>query len=66
MQSSYDSQKEGRILLAIQAINSGQIESLYKAASSYDVSYGTLYRRYYGTPARRDSQPNSKKLTPIE
>jgi hypothetical protein len=66
MRSSYDPQKEGRILLAIQAVNSGQIKSLKAAARSYDVPYTTLNERYHGILSRRDSQPNSRKLTDTE
>jgi len=50
MQPSYDSQKEGRILLAIQAFNSGQFKSLHAASRAYDVPKDTLARRYHGTP----------------
>jgi hypothetical protein len=66
MRLSYDAQKEGRISLAIQAINQGQIKSLKAAARSYDVPYSTLQTRYHGTLARPNSQPNSKKLTSVE
>jgi hypothetical protein len=60
------SNQEGRILLAIQAIKLGQFQSARVAAVSYDVSYITLHRRIYGMASRRDTTPNSRKLTPIE
>jgi hypothetical protein len=58
--------KEGRILLAIQAIKQGQIQSIRATAASYDIPYTTLYRRIHGTASRRDSAPNSCKLSPYE
>ena len=66
MQPSYDSQKEGRILLAIQVFNSGQFKSLYAASRAFNVSKDTLAPRYYSTLSRRDSQPHSLKLTYTE
>ena len=63
MQSSYDSQIEGRISLALNAFLKGQFKSLRAAAHSYDVSHHTLTNRYHGTLSRRESQPNSQKLT---
>ncbi|KFY92753.1 hypothetical protein V500_04042, partial [Pseudogymnoascus sp. VKM F-4518 (FW-2643)] len=58
--------QEGRIVLAIQAIKQGHIQSVWAAATSYDVPYSTLYRRFCGMTSRRDSTPNSRKLTPYE
>jgi hypothetical protein len=46
MQSSYDTQKEGRISLALQAFLQGQFKSLRAAALAYDVPRVTLARRY--------------------
>ena len=58
--------QEDRIVLAIQAIKQGHIQSVWAAATSYDVPYSTLYRRLRGMTSRRDSIPNSRKLTPYE
>jgi hypothetical protein len=58
--------KEGLILLAIQAFKSGQKKSIYAAATAYGVPDKTLRRRIAGTQSRRDCQPNSKKLTENE
>jgi hypothetical protein len=58
--------KEADIQLAISAINTQQIRSGRSAAIIYDVDDRTLRRRRAGVIARRDCQPNSKKLTQIE
>jgi hypothetical protein len=60
------SDQEGRILLVIQALKLGHIKSLRAAAAAYDITYATLYNRINGMPSRRDSTPNSQKLTPVE
>ena len=60
------SNQEGRILLAIQSIKQGHIQSIRAAAMSYDVPEATLRRRAHGITSRRDSTPNSRKLTPYE
>jgi hypothetical protein len=60
------SDQEGRILLAKQAIELGQIQSIRAAADKYDVYFETLRRRVHGIPSRRDSPPNSRKLTSYE
>jgi hypothetical protein len=57
------SNQEGRILLAEQAINQGQIETIRAAAETYDVPRTTLQDRINGMPSRRDCTPNSRKLT---
>jgi helix-turn-helix, Psq domain/Tc5 transposase DNA-binding domain len=58
--------QEGRILLAIQAIKHGQFQNIKAAALAYDIPRTTLSSRMKGIPSRRDSTPNSRKLTPIE
>ena len=58
--------QEGRILLAIQSLKQGQTQSVRAAATSYDISKLTLRSRINRIPSRRDSLPNSRKLTPIE
>ncbi|KFY95839.1 hypothetical protein V498_03099 [Pseudogymnoascus sp. VKM F-4517 (FW-2822)] len=60
------SDQEDRILLAIQSIKEGHIQSIRASAMSYDVLYTTLHKRLNGKPSRRDSTPNSRKLTPYE
>ena len=60
------SNQEGRILLAIQAFKLRHCKSILAAAISYDVTYSTLYNRIHGMASRRDSTPNSRKLTPEE
>ena len=60
------SNQEGRILLAIQAIEEGKIKSARAAAVSYDIPFETLRQRICGRTSRRDSTPNSCKLTPQE
>ena len=54
---------EGQLLLAKSAIERGQIQSVKAAARIYGVPENTLRRRIAGTPARRDTTANSKKLT---
>jgi hypothetical protein len=51
------------IQLAISSITRKQINSNCSAATIYTVAETTLRRRRAGKPARRDCQPNSKKLT---
>jgi hypothetical protein len=60
------SDQEGRIDLAIQALELGQFESIRAAAESYDIKWERLRDRLNGIPARRDCPPNSRKLTSYE
>ena len=60
------SQIEGRIALALQAYQQGQISSLRAAARAYDVSYTSLYRRNQGTTSRSASISPNLKLTQTE
>jgi hypothetical protein len=57
---------EADVQLAISSINLHQIQSNRSAAAIYSVSERTIRRRRAGVPARRDCQPNSKKLTQLE
>ena len=57
---------EADIYLAISALNQRQILTERSAAQTYEVPRVTLQRRRAGTRARRDCQPNSKKLTQVE
>jgi hypothetical protein len=58
--------KEADIQLAIFSIQSKQIQGNRPAAAVYDVPETTLRRRRAGIPARRDCQPNSRKLSQRE
>ena len=62
-QSAY---REGRILLALSALNCKQILSVRKAAKTFEVPESTLRDRRGGKDFRRDCEPNSKKLTKLE
>jgi hypothetical protein len=57
---------EADVQLAISSITAKQIKSSRSAAAIYSVAETTLRRRRAGRPARRDCQPNSKKLTQLE
>ena len=57
---------EADIQLAISSINAQQIQGTRTAAVVYSVAETTLRRRRAGIPARRDCQPNSRKLTQRE
>jgi hypothetical protein len=59
-------QKEGRILLAIDAYQKGQFPSIRKAAEAYAVDYSSLAYRLRGRVSRVDSRPNRQKLTDTE
>jgi hypothetical protein len=55
--------QEGRIVLAMEALNQGHFTSVRAAAKSFDVPRSTLQYRVHKHPARRDSRPASCKLT---
>jgi hypothetical protein len=57
---------EGDIQLAISSLNAHQLQSDRRAATIFNVPETTLRDRRAGKPARRDCQPNSKKLTQLE
>jgi hypothetical protein len=57
---------EANIHLATLALDTNQIQTERRAAATFEVSRATLHRRRNGKPARRDCQPNSKKLTQQE
>jgi hypothetical protein len=54
------------VQLAISSIDSRQVKAARTAAAIYNVAETTLRRRRAGKSARRDCQPNSKKLTQLE
>jgi hypothetical protein len=57
---------EDNILLAISALEQGQFRSVRQAAATYNVTKSTLRNQLARIPARRDCQPNLKKVTPLE
>src|SRR3954453_3135548 len=59
-------QNEGRISLAISAIDRDQFQSVRSAAKSYDAARTTLRRRRAGIRPRRDCTPKSRNLTDLE
>jgi hypothetical protein len=59
-------QQEGRIALAMDAIQKGHFISARAAAKSYDVVHSTLQNRVNRRPTRRDSRPTNRKLTDTE
>lgn len=59
-------QQEGRLLLALQAYQKGQITTICQAALAYNVPYSTLKYRLSGRVARVETRANSHKLTPTE
>ncbi|KAF7579463.1 hypothetical protein PtrM4_037030 [Pyrenophora tritici-repentis] len=54
------------IQLALLSIDSAQIQSTRRAATVFDIPKSTLIDRRAGKRARRDCQPNSRKLTQRE
>jgi hypothetical protein len=66
MPRPFDPQQEGRISLAIQALISGQFNSIRATARSYDVPRVTLQRRCSGILPQRGSRAATRKLTDNE
>ncbi len=58
--------KECQIILALQALQNDKNLSERAAAKIYGVDRRTLGRRRAGKPARRDTTPNSRRLTDSE
>ena len=58
--------KEANISLAITAISQRQISSVKRAALTFICPRTTVQRRRAGIAARRDCEPNLKKLTKLE
>lgn len=66
-QSSQKSiEQEGRVLLAIEAIQKDQIASVREAARRFNVPEATLRRRLAGHTNRHDTRANNHKLTETE
>ena len=59
-------EQEGRVLLAIEAIQKEQIPSIKEAARQFNVPYTTLQRRLAGTTNRSDIRANNHKLSVLE
>jgi DNA invertase Pin-like site-specific DNA recombinase len=59
-------EKEGRILLAIQAIQKQEIASIREAARQFNVPRSTLTIRLNRVQNRASSRANNLKLTEIE
>jgi hypothetical protein len=57
---------KGDLQIAIQDINSKQLQSNKSAAAIYNVPRRTLVDRRAGKRAQRDCEPNSKRLTKLE
>ncbi len=57
---------EARVILALQALQNNEELSVRKAAKIYNVDRMTLLRRRTGKPVRRDTIPNSRRLTDSE
>ena len=60
------SSNEARILLALQALQNNPKLGIRRAASIYEVKYGTLRNRKNGIQSRCDSIPNSRRLSDLE
>jgi hypothetical protein len=58
--------KEARVILALEALQNDKKLSLRAVAKLYNVPVTTLYDRRAGRPARRDTTPNSRRLTDSE
>src|SRR3954454_8151270 len=59
-------QKEGRLLLALQAYKTGQIKKLGTAAKTYDVSLMTARHHAAGIQPKRGSHALNRLLTPVQ
>ena len=60
------SSNEGRILLALSAVQSGQCKTPSAALKMYSVPRNTLYRRINGQTPREDYTLTNKRLSLIE
>jgi hypothetical protein len=58
--------KERQLILALHSMKKDPKLSARAAAKLYNIPHQTLLRRQKGTPSRRDSPPNSAKLTKLE
>ena len=58
--------KEAKVILALEAIRNDKNLSLRAAAKLYNVPESTFRSRRAGISARRDTTPNSRRLTDSE
>ena len=58
--------QEGKILLALQGVQKGQIKSLRAAAKLYEIPFSTLQERAAGVSSRVDIHHHRQKLTQLE
>ena len=59
-------EKEGRILMSIDAFKRGQFKSQRAAAAAFDVDQRTISNRLRGRTARVDTPANSRKLNVLD
>ena len=57
---------EERIQFAIEALRSGQIRGIRKAADAFDIPKSTLHERVKGGGTREHAQVRNRKLSPTE
>ena len=62
----HPSLKEGRVILALEALKRDEKLSLRAAAKLYNVPATTLFDRRVGRTAQADTTPKAKKLTKLE
>ena len=60
------SNREAKILLALQAYRNDPKLSLRRAAKLYHVYHTTLFDRHNGIQSRADTIPKSRKLSDLE
>jgi hypothetical protein len=60
------SNKEARLLLALQALQNNPKLKLRPTARLYQVDYYALRRRHNGIQSQRDTTPKSRKLSDLE
>ncbi len=58
--------QEGRIILALDDIKTGRINSLRAAAKLYDIPFSTPQRRAVGISSRVDKYHHRQKLTQLD
>jgi len=61
--SSEKENQEGRVQLAIKALNDGVVDTVRTAARHYEVPRETFHRRMRGSLPRADKTPNRQKLS---
>jgi hypothetical protein len=61
-----DPSYEGRLLLAIDAVNNKKVKNVRQVARLYDITQSTLQRRLQGSISERNIGIARRKLTPTE